>query len=55
MQKKQAIIATQLDFKQQTPNVLIGTAKFDSLQADTFLSGEENCKTEFAQNTATWD
>ena len=35
--------------------MVVGTAKLDPLYEQAFLSREEKCKTEYAQNTTTWD
>ena len=35
--------------------MVVGTVKLDPLYEQAFLSREEKCKTEYAQNTTTWD
>ena len=55
MNKKDAGFVPQADFKEQTPDVLLKTEKQDPLYEKAFLSGEEKSKTEYAQNTTTWD
>ena len=53
--KKENKFAPQIDFKEQTPEVLLKAEKPDPLYEKAFLSREENCKTKYAQNTTTWD
>ena len=55
MKKKDVGVVPQVDFKEQTPEVLLKNEKPDPLYEKAFLSREENCKTEYAQNTTTWD
>ena len=55
MKKKDVGFVPQVDFKEQTPEVLLKNEKPDPLYEKAFLSREENCKTEYAQNTTTWD
>ena len=55
MQKKDTQFVPQVDFKEQTPDVLLKTEKSDPLYEKAFLSGEDKSKTEYAQNTTTWD
>ena len=55
MQKKNVEFTPQVDFKEQTPEVLLKTEKPDPLYAKAFLSREDKSKTEYAQNTTTWD
>ena len=52
---KENDFAPQIDFKEQTPDVLLKTEKPDPLYEKAFLSGEDESKTEYAQNTTTWD
>ena len=53
--KKDTQFVTQVDFNEQTPEVLLKTEKPDPLYEKAFLSGEDKSKTEYAQNTTTWD
>ena len=55
MKKKDVGFVLQVDLKEQTPEVLLKNEKPDPLYEKAFLSREENCKTEYAQNTTTWD
>ena len=55
MKKKDVGFVPQVDLKKQTPDVLLKTEKPDHLYEKAFLSGEEKSKTEYAQNTTTWD
>ena len=55
MQKKEIGFVPQMDFKKQTPEVLIKTEKPDPLYEKAFLSREDKSTTEYAQNTTTWD
>lgn len=55
MNKKDVGFVPQIDFKEQTPDILLKTEKPDLLYEKAFLSGEEKSKTEYAQNTTTWD
>ena len=52
---KENDFAPQIDFKEQNPDILLKTEKPDPLYEKAFLSGEEKSKTEYAQNTTTWD
>ena len=55
MSKKKVQYVTQIDFKKQTPEVLLKAEKPDPLYEKAFLSREDKSKTEYAQNTTTWD
>ena len=55
MQKKYTLFFPQVDFKEQTPEALLKSEKQDPLYEKAFLSPEEKSRTEFAQNTTTWD
>ena len=52
---KENDFAPQIDFKKQTPDVLLKTEKPNSLYEKAFLSREDKSTTEYAQNTTTWD
>ena len=51
--KKQFV--SQVDMKEQTPEILLNAEKPDPLYEKAFLSGEDRCDTEYAQNTTTRD
>lgn len=55
MQKKDTEYIPQVDFKEQIPEILLKTEKPDPLYEKAFLSREDKSKTEYAQNTTTWD
>ncbi|MBR3988555.1 MAG: hypothetical protein IKK10_04550 [Clostridia bacterium] len=55
MQNKNIGFVPQVDFKEQTPEVFINTEKPNLLYKKAFLSREDKSKTEYAQNTTTWD
>ena len=55
MKKKDVGFVPQVDFKEQTPEVLLKNEEPDPLYEKAFLSGEDESKTEYAQNTTTWD
>lgn len=55
MKKTDNGFVTQVDFKKQTHEVLIGAVKPNTLYEKAFLSREDNNNTEFALNTTTWD
>lgn len=44
-----------IDFKDVTPEMLIGEKEENPLYVKTFLSCEEENSSEYAQNTTTWD
>ena len=53
--KKQNDFASQIDFKEQTPEMQLKEVKPDSLYAKAFLSREDKNTCEYARNTTTWD
>ena len=55
MNKKDVGFIPKVYFKEQTPDVLLKTEKPNPLYEKAFLSREDKCKTEYAQNTTTWD
>ena len=55
MQKKESGFVLQIDFKEQTPDVLLKTEKPAPLYEKAFLSREDKSTTEYAQNTTTWE
>lgn len=55
MKKKDVKVSPSVDFKEQTPKILIEKKNTDSLYKKALLSREDKSKTEFSQNTMTWD
>lgn len=55
MKKEKTQFVPKIDFKEQTPEVLIGSKKRDPLYEEAFLSREDKSESEFAENTTTWD
>ena len=55
MQKKEMGFIPVIDFEEQTPGILLKTEKLDPLYEKAFLSREDKSKTEYAQNTTTFD
>ena len=55
MQKIEKGFVSQVDFKEQTPEVLLKAEKPEPFYEKAFLSGEDKSKTEYAQNTTTFD
>ena len=55
MQKKCVKFTPQLDFSNQIPEFILAPVKLAPLYEKAFLSREEKSKTEYAQNTTTWD
>lgn len=55
MQKKDTLYPPRVDFKEQTPEMLIQPPKPHPLYEKAFLSRNGEPDTEFAQNTTTWD
>ena len=62
MQRKDAGFVSKMDFKEQTPEICIEAVKengyaekLNLLYEKAFLSREDKSKTEYAQNTTTWD
>lgn len=55
MQRKDAGFVSQMDFKEQTPEILLKAEKLNPLYEKAFLSQENKSKTEYAQNTTIWD
>ena len=52
---KKKKIDSRLDFKKQTPEVLIEQKKPDPLYEKAFLSREVEADNEYKRNTTTWD
>ncbi len=44
-----------VDFKDVTPKILIGEKVENPLYIKAFLENREECMSEYAQNTSTWD
>ena len=55
MQKKESGFVPQVDFKEQTPDMLLKTEKPDPLYEKAFLSRDDKNTSEYALNTTTWD
>ena len=55
MQKTEKKFVPTVDFKEQTPEMLLKEEKPDHLYEKALLSAEDTAKTEYAQNTTTWD
>lgn len=55
MKKKDVTFVPQVDFKEQTPAILLKAEKPAPLYETAFLTREDASKTEYAQNTTTWD
>ena len=55
MKKKDVGVVPQVDFKEQTPEVLLKNEKPAPLYEKAFLSREDKSTTEYTQNTTTWD
>lgn len=53
MQMKDNQYISPIDFKEQTPKVLLKTEEPALLYAKAFLSCDDKSKTEYAQNTTT--
>ena len=55
MHNKGSNIVSEVYFEKQTLEALVKNEKPDPLYEKAFLSGEDKSKTEYAQNTTTWD
>ena len=55
MNKKDVGFVPQVDFKEQTPEVLLKNEKPDPLYEKAFLSRDDKNTSEYALNTTTWD
>ncbi len=55
MEQTQNLYEPVLSFKEQRPQMQTGTIEHNVLYEKAFLSTEENSRTEYAQNTTTWD
>ena len=51
MQKKDVWFFPLVDFKEQTPEILLKEEELDPLYVKAFLSRENKSETEYAQNT----
>lgn len=45
----------QVDFKEQTPEILLNNVEFDPLYEKAFLSRESETENEYKRNTTCWD
>ena len=55
MKFKNKAYAPQLDFKTQTPQMLIGAKKAEALYEKAFLTSDDLKQSDFSKNTTTWD
>ena len=55
MQKTEKKFVPMVDFKEQTPEMLLKEEKPEPLYEKALLSTEDTAKTEYARNTTTWD
>lgn len=52
---KENEFASQIDFKEQPPEIQLKEVKPDPLYEKAFLSREDKNTSEYARNTTTWD
>lgn len=55
MEKNENKYEPIVSFKEQTPEMLLGTVKQNLLYEQAYLAAEDKCQTEYAQNTTAWD
>ena len=55
MKERKKQFVSQVDMKEQTPEILLNAEKPDPLYEKAFLSREDKCSTEYARNTTTED
>lgn len=55
MLKTEKKFVPTVDFKEQTPEMLLNAEKPEPLYEMALLSTEDTAKTEYARNTTTWD
>ena len=55
MQEEYLQFVPQVDFKEQTPEVMLKSEKPDPLYEKAFLSRDDKNTSEYALNTTTWD
>ena len=55
MLKPEKKFVPTVDFKEQTPEMLLKEEKPDHLYEKALLATEDTAKTEYARNTTTWD
>jgi len=55
MKKNENMYEPVVSFKEQTPEMLIGTENENPLYEKAFLSTEDMSQTEYAKNTTAWD
>ena len=55
MLKTEKRFVPAVDFKEQTPVLVLKEEKPDHLYEKALLSTEDTTKTEYARNTTTWD
>ena len=55
MLKTEKKFVPTVDFKEQTPEMLLKAEKPEPLYEKALLSAEDTAETEYARNTTTWD
>ena len=55
MLKTEKRFVPTVDFKEQTPEMLLKAEKPEPLYEKALLSAEDTAETEYARNTTTWD
>jgi len=55
MKRKENMYEPVVSFKEQTPEMLLGTENENPLYEKAFFSKEEKSQTEYAKNTTAWD
>ena len=55
MKKNENMYEPVVSFKEQTPEMLIGTENENPLYEKAFFSAEDKSQTEYAKNTTAWD
>lgn len=55
MNKRENMYEPVVSFKEQTPELLLGTVEQNSLYEKAYLATEDMSRTEYALNTTTWD
>ena len=55
MKRKENMYEPVVSFKEQTPEMLLGTENENPSYEKAFLSTEDMSQTEYAKNTTAWD
>ena len=55
MENKQNLYEPAVNFRENRPQMAIERKEHDTLYEKAFFTGEDNCQTEYALNTTTWD